>query len=69
MLDWARSRQIGFSHFVSLGDSADVDLADVLDYLGRRSGDAGDRCLMWKRSGPAASSCAAARRCRATSPC
>lgn len=33
MLDWANSRQIGFSHFISLGDSADVDFGDVLDYL------------------------------------
>ena len=33
MLDWANSRQIGFSHFVSLGDSADVDFGDMLDYL------------------------------------
>lgn len=33
MLDWAASRGIGFSHFVSLGDSADVDFGDVLDYL------------------------------------
>jgi len=34
MLDWANSRQIGFSHFVSLGEHADVDMADLLDYLG-----------------------------------
>ncbi len=34
VLDWANSRRIGFSHFVSLGDSADVDFGDVLDYLG-----------------------------------
>ncbi len=34
VLDWARSRAIGFSHFISLGDSADVDFGDVLDYLG-----------------------------------
>lgn len=34
VLDWARPRGIGFSHFVSLGDSADVDVGDVLDYLG-----------------------------------
>jgi acetyltransferase len=34
MLDWASSRGIGFSHFISLGDSADVDFGDVLDYLG-----------------------------------
>lgn len=34
ILDWAGSRGIGFSHFVSLGNSADVDFGDVLDYLG-----------------------------------
>lgn len=34
VLDWARSSEIGFSHFLSLGDSADVDAGDVLDYLG-----------------------------------
>ena len=33
VLDWARSQGIGFSHFVSLGDIADVDFGDVLDYL------------------------------------
>jgi acetyltransferase len=33
VLDWAKTRGIGFSHFVSLGESADVDLGDVLDYL------------------------------------
>jgi acetyltransferase len=33
LLDWANSRSIGFSHYVSLGDSADVDVGDVLDYL------------------------------------
>ncbi len=33
LLDWARSRGIGFSHFVSLGESADIDFGDVLDYL------------------------------------
>ncbi|NUO73574.1 MAG: bifunctional acetate--CoA ligase family protein/GNAT family N-acetyltransferase [Frateuria sp.] len=33
MLDWASGQGIGFSHFVSLGDSADVDFGDVLDYL------------------------------------
>jgi acetyltransferase len=33
-LDWARDRNIGFSHFISLGDSADIDFGDVLDYLG-----------------------------------
>ena len=33
MLDWAQGRGIGFSHFVSLGEHADVDFADMLDYL------------------------------------
>jgi acetyltransferase len=33
MLDWANLQGIGFSHFVSLGDSADVDFGDLLDYL------------------------------------
>jgi len=33
VLDWAGSRGIGFSKFVSLGDAADVDVGDVLDYL------------------------------------
>jgi acetyltransferase len=33
VLDWAHFRGIGFSSFVSLGESADVDFGDVLDYL------------------------------------
>jgi acetyltransferase len=33
VLDWAKSRAIGFSKFISLGESADVDFGDVLDYL------------------------------------
>jgi acetyltransferase len=33
VLDWARSRGIGFSKFISLGDSADVDFGDLVDYL------------------------------------
>jgi acetyltransferase len=33
MLDWAATRGIGFSHVVSLGDMADVDFGDMLDYL------------------------------------
>jgi acetyltransferase len=33
VLDWARSRGIGFSKFISLGDSADVDFGDIVDYL------------------------------------
>jgi len=34
MLDWADTRGIGFSHFVSLGERADVDFGDMLDFLG-----------------------------------
>jgi acetyltransferase len=43
MLDWANQRGIGFSHFVSLGDSADVDFGDMLDYLGS---DANTRAIL-----------------------
>ncbi len=32
-LGWAHARGLGFSHAVALGDEADVDAADVLDYL------------------------------------
>lgn len=34
VLDYANSQGIGFSHFLSLGDIADVDFGDVLDQLG-----------------------------------
>ena len=33
ILDWAKSRDIGFSHFISLGDSADIDFGDLLNFL------------------------------------
>ena len=33
ILDVARSKGVGFSHFISMGDSADVDFGDVLDFL------------------------------------
>ncbi|MGD0191039.1 MAG: bifunctional acetate--CoA ligase family protein/GNAT family N-acetyltransferase [Rhizomicrobium sp.] len=33
VLDWATSRGIGFSHLVSLGDMADADFGDMLDWL------------------------------------
>jgi acetyltransferase len=33
MLDWAKSRHIGFSQMVSLGESSDVDFGDLLDHL------------------------------------
>lgn len=33
LLDWARARGIGFSHFLTIGDSADVSMSDTIDYL------------------------------------
>ncbi len=38
VLDWAAARGIGFSHFVSLGNCADVDFGDVVDYLAQDPG-------------------------------
>ena len=43
MLDWADAQRIGLSHFVSLGDHADVDFGDMLDYL---ASDAGTRAIL-----------------------
>jgi acetyltransferase len=43
VLDWARARGIGFSHVVSLGNGADVDVGDVLDHLG---GEASTRAIL-----------------------
>ncbi len=34
VLDWAQAKGIGFSHFISLGDSLDIDFGDVINYLG-----------------------------------
>ncbi|NIA53004.1 bifunctional acetate--CoA ligase family protein/GNAT family N-acetyltransferase [Massilia sp. TW-1] len=48
VLDWARTRRIGFSCFVSLGDGSDVDFGDLLDYL---AGDPGtDAILLYAES-------------------
>ncbi len=33
VLDWARAKGIGFSHFIALGECADVGFAEVIDYL------------------------------------
>ncbi|HJZ45127.1 MAG TPA: bifunctional acetate--CoA ligase family protein/GNAT family N-acetyltransferase [Hyphomicrobiaceae bacterium] len=43
IVDWARGRSIGFSHVVSLGDMADVDFGDLLDYL---AGDVQSRAIL-----------------------
>ena len=34
ILDWADTQNIGFSHFVSIGSMADIDFAEMIDYLG-----------------------------------
>lgn len=34
VLDWARTHEIGFSHFISMGDTVDIDFGDVMDFLG-----------------------------------
>lgn len=38
VLDWAKPRNIGFSHTVSMGDMADIDFGDMLDYLANDRG-------------------------------
>ncbi|MGV2988249.1 GNAT family N-acetyltransferase [Vibrio sp. E150_011] len=37
ILDWANDKNIGFSAFISLGNGADIDFDDLLDYLARDS--------------------------------
>jgi acetyltransferase len=34
ILGWATQNHIGFSHFISVGTMADLDFADLIDYLG-----------------------------------
>ena len=43
VIDWATGRGIGFSYLVSLGDMADVDFGDMLDYL---ANDMGTRAIL-----------------------
>jgi acetyltransferase len=43
ILDWAGARNIGFSHIVSMGDMADVDVGDLLDFL---ASDATSRAIL-----------------------
>lgn len=37
ILDWAQQREIGFSLFIALGDSLDIDVDNLLDFLARDS--------------------------------
>ncbi|NVK18250.1 MAG: bifunctional acetate--CoA ligase family protein/GNAT family N-acetyltransferase [Methylocystaceae bacterium] len=34
VLDWAHAHGVGFSHYISLGTGGDIDIGDVIDYLG-----------------------------------
>jgi len=43
VLGWAQARGLGFSHAVALGEEADVDAGDVLDYL---ASDPGTRAIL-----------------------
>lgn len=43
VVDWASTHDIGFSHVVSMGDMADVDVGDMLDYL---AGDSGTSAIL-----------------------
>ena len=43
VLDWATGEGIGFSSMVSMGNMADVDLGDMLDYL---AGDSKNRAIL-----------------------
>ncbi|WP_436893128.1 bifunctional acetate--CoA ligase family protein/GNAT family N-acetyltransferase [Siccibacter turicensis] len=37
ILDWALQREMGFSYFIALGDSLDIGVDELLDYLARDS--------------------------------
>lgn len=38
VLDWALEENIGFSYFVSIGNTLDVDFGDLIDYFGEDEG-------------------------------
>ncbi|MFP3421986.1 hypothetical protein R0K19_21700, partial [Bacillus sp. SIMBA_161] len=37
MVDWAAGRDVGFSHLITVGDSVDVLLPDLIDYVNQFS--------------------------------
>ncbi len=67
MLDWAAVEGVGFSHVLSIGDAADVDLGDMLDYL---AGEVMSRAVFLYIEGvsQAAKFMSAARRCSRSKP-
>jgi acetyltransferase len=36
ILDWAQQREMGFSYFIALGDSLDIDVDELLDFWPRQ---------------------------------
>jgi acetyltransferase len=38
VLGWAARKNLGFSHFISIGSKTDLDFADLIDYLGNQDG-------------------------------
>ena len=64
VLDWAQSRGMGFSYVVSMGDMADVDVGDLLDFL---AADISTRAILLylETIPPRANSCRRAGRRRA----
>ncbi|MFP4538129.1 MAG: GNAT family N-acetyltransferase [Dichotomicrobium sp.] len=67
VLDWANGRQIGFSLMASVGNMADVDFGDMLDYL---AGDVGSTAILLYMEGikHAAKFMSAARRAARSKP-
>ncbi len=67
MIDWASDRGIGFSQVVSVGDMADVDFGDLLDYL---AGDTKSRAILlyMEQATNAAKFLSAARRAARVKP-
>jgi len=67
VLDWANGRQIGFSLMASVGNMADVDFGDMLDYL---AGDVSSKAVLIYMEGikHAAKFMSAARRAARSKP-
>ena len=49
ILDWAQQREVGFSYFIALGDSLDIDVDDLLDFW-RATARPAPFCFIWKTS-------------------
>ncbi|WP_456381950.1 acetate--CoA ligase family protein [Persephonella sp.] len=60
IMDWANQEQIGFSYAVSIGNMADIDFGDLIDYLGGK--DEVETILIYMESLPEASKFASSAR-------